>query len=229
MLDMLLESGARSGRSSRPRDVAVSVVVHGVLVVAAVVATAPAARRLANAVNEVHMVFVPQRQPVLPPEPAPMRVSSINVPAASWTIRVPTVVPPTIPPIEPGAIRDETTVCCRTIPLTRVPSGVSPDQGVYLDAAVERAVAAYPDNPSPAYPPSLQSMGFEGDVVVQFVVDTLGRVEMPSVKFVRSSHELFERAVRDALARARYHPAQIGGVCVRQLVEQRFAFAIRKF
>ena len=43
---------------------------------------------------------------------------------------------------------------------------------------------------------------------------------------IDSTHDLFSRAVRDALARARFTPAEAGGRKVRQLVEQAFTFRI---
>lgn len=229
MLDMLLESRSRSHRRAAPRDAAASVLIHATVIVGAVVATAPAAHQLEKAVEEAHVVFVPPAPPPMPPNAV---MPSVRVPSASsqrWTFSVPTVVPPAIPLIQPGPVISEETVA-RVSPLSSAVaiSGSPPVSGqVFVDGQVDRPVVPYADNVPPRYPPLLQSAALEGDVVAQFVVDTLGRVELPSIKVVRSSHDLFERAVRDALARARFHPARIGGVGVRQLVEQRFAFSIR--
>ena len=55
----------------------------------------------------------------------------------------------------------------------------------------------------PRYPESLRLAGIEGHVLVQFKVDTLGMVDPASVKFLSSTHDLFSRAVREALVNGR--------------------------
>jgi periplasmic protein TonB len=97
-----------------------------------------------------------------------------------------------------------------------------------LENQVETAVMAMPGTATPRYPSMLQSAGLEGDVRAQFVVDTLGRVEQGSFHVIESTHDLFAAAVRDALGRARFTPAEAGGHKVRQLVEQTFTFRITR-
>ena len=63
---------------------------------------------------------------------------------------------------------------------------------------------------------------------MSFVVDTAGRVDVSSFKVVRTSHDLFAAAVKNALPRMRFFPAEIGDRKVRQLVQQPFSFAIVK-
>jgi protein TonB len=65
----------------------------------------------------------------------------------------------------------------------------------------------------------------EGEVLAQFVVDTTGHYEEGSFKVLKSSHELFTQAVRDALPQLRFNPAEAGGAKVRQLVQQPFTFS----
>ena len=97
-----------------------------------------------------------------------------------------------------------------------------------LENQVEQPVVAIPGTAMPRYPSMLQSAGLEGDVRAQFVVDTLGRVEQRSFRALESSHDLFAAAVREALSRARFKPAEAGGRKVRQLVEQTFTFRITR-
>jgi len=66
----------------------------------------------------------------------------------------------------------------------------------------------------------------EGSVVAVFVVDEKGRAEMDSVRFVGSGNALFQDAVRAALPRMRFVPAEIAGQKVRQLVQMPFVFTI---
>jgi len=80
----------------------------------------------------------------------------------------------------------------------------------------------------PRYPESLRSAGIDGRVLVQFTVDTTGRVDMNSVKILSSTHDLFTRAVRDALGNFRFRPAEVGGRRVNALAEMPFEFQITK-
>jgi protein TonB len=70
--------------------------------------------------------------------------------------------------------------------------------------------------------------GVEGRVVAQFVVDIEGRVEAGTVRLVRTDNALFDEAVRTALPRMRFTPAEIAGRKVRQLVEMPFVFALSR-
>jgi protein TonB len=110
--------------------------------------------------------------------------------------------------------------------LTRSPNVT--DESPRLESQVEQAVIAIPGTATPRYPAMLQSAGLEGDVRAQFVVDTLGRVEPGSFRALESTHDLFAAAVREALGRARFKPAEAGGHKVRQLVEQTFTFRITR-
>jgi TonB family protein len=92
---------------------------------------------------------------------------------------------------------------------------------------VERMAVPFDDNPRPRYPFSLLSMGMEGNVVVQFVVDSTGAPDMRSLRVLRSTHQLFTRAVRAVLPKLRFLPAEVAGARVDVLVEQPFQFSVR--
>jgi protein TonB len=83
-----------------------------------------------------------------------------------------------------------------------------------------------PGSPSPIYPEALRSAGMEGRVVAEFVIDTMGRAELATFRAVESAHKLFTRAVRDALVRMRFAPAEAHGRLVRVLVRQDFVFEL---
>ncbi len=76
------------------------------------------------------------------------------------------------------------------------------------------------------YPVGLRRLGVTGRVEVEFVVDASGRVEPESIRWLEGSGSGFERGVREALLAARFAPAQVRGVAVRQLVRQAFAFRL---
>ena len=78
----------------------------------------------------------------------------------------------------------------------------------------------------PRYPESLRNAGVDGRVLVEFSVDTTGRIDMASVKILDSTHELFTRAVRDALGNFRFRPAEVGGHHVAALAQMPFEFHV---
>lgn len=80
----------------------------------------------------------------------------------------------------------------------------------------------------PRYPESLRRAGIEGDVVVKFVVDTTGRVEMRTIEVMRSTHSAFTDAVRETLARLRFAPGAAGERKVRALAVMPFHFTLQK-
>lgn len=96
----------------------------------------------------------------------------------------------------------------------------------YFDFQVNEPATMAPGSRGPTYPPALRAAGVSGAVLVQFVVDTDGRVEMGSLKVLRSADSAFTSAVRDALPAMRFVPAQKDGRAVRQLVQQPFQFAL---
>lgn len=82
--------------------------------------------------------------------------------------------------------------------------------------------------PKIAYPPALRAKGREvqGQVLVEFSVDTLGRPDMSTLSVLQSDHELFTAAVRKAVPSMRFVPGQENGRKVRTLVTKQFRFAI---
>ena len=233
MFSRLPESNAV--RQRRTGGLVVSTVVHVLVIAFAVRAT-----MLTAAPG-------PKVDPVLPPlfvvpDPAPptTRAPARQPNTASSTPGVPTI--PAVP--QPVITSDVAT----TIPAVGAPildprgefgrtpsmSGLGSTDGApngtdgspLPERFVEKVVVALPGT-APRYPDVLRQAGVEGDVHVQFVVDTLGRVEPGSVRVIDATHDQFAAAVRTALSsRARFKPAEAGGRKVRQLVEQTFTFRL---
>lgn len=80
----------------------------------------------------------------------------------------------------------------------------------------------------PRYPESLRQAGIAGCVLVQFTVDTIGRVDMASLQIVESTHDRFTQAVRDILPAFRFTPASARGRRVPMLAEIPFEFSITR-
>lgn len=96
----------------------------------------------------------------------------------------------------------------------------------YFEFQVEKPVAQVPGGGMPRYPDVLRQAGVEGEVLVAFVVDENGTADTSTFKVLRSTHELFTGAVKNALPTMRFAPAEVGGRKVKQLVQQPFSFAI---
>lgn len=76
----------------------------------------------------------------------------------------------------------------------------------------------------PRYPEQLRAATFNGEVVVEYVIDSNGRVVANSIRTMRSDHPAFTRSVREALLSARFRPGMRGGKSVAVLVRQRIRF-----
>jgi protein TonB len=63
-------------------------------------------------------------------------------------------------------------------------------------------------------------------VILKFIIGVDGKAEMSSARVVFATSDLFLRSVMEALPRMRFHPAEIGGKPVRQLVQMPFAFGL---
>ncbi len=98
--------------------------------------------------------------------------------------------------------------------------------GAYTEDVVEKTVWPMSDNPHPRYPSDLQRAGVEGSFMVQFVVDSTGRVDAKTLAFPQNTQPGFLRAIKDALLRSRFLPAELAGIRVRQLVQQQFSFVL---
>lgn len=224
----LPESSRRTER--RPSAVLASGFVHAVGITLAVVGTGYGATVVEKPQVE-NIVFLPPPVPKVPTPKVPVRSPSAPPTATGVvlpTLEFPITIPTTVPEITLSTGAATPTEFGRPgdgQPVAVVPSGPSADS-IYSDLRVEKPVVPL-RGCEPRYPATLRQMGVEGDVVMQFVVDAGGRVEAGSVKAISGTQAQFEGSVREALSRCRFVAAEIGGVKVRQLVEQRFAFEIR--
>ena len=232
MFTRLPESNA--SRQRRTGGFVVSTVVHLVLIALAVQATGLTAptRPIKDGFRPV-VIYQPPVPPRAPPQPnvdpRPSIAQGPSIPAPAElspaiTSDIPSILPE--PKAMEGLLRhlfDSTrgSIAARPDGAPNVADG-----SLLTEDRVEKAVVAIPGTATPRYPSMLQTAGVEGSVRAQFVVDTLGRVEQGSFRGLDATHDLFTAAVRDALLRARFSPAEVGGRRVRQLVEQTFTFTI---
>ena len=81
--------------------------------------------------------------------------------------------------------------------------------------------------PQPRYPSELAAFGYDGEVDLQFVIDTTGLAELDQLLVLRASHPGFVLPARRAMAKCRYRPAQKAGQPVRFLVRQRIRYHLQ--
>lgn len=97
---------------------------------------------------------------------------------------------------------------------------------IYFDFQIEQPVEFIKRPRVPTYPKAMRERGIEGDVLVQFVVDTLGRADLRTVRALRETDPAFTWEVRQALKSAHFRPARLGGRVVRQMVQVPFQFRL---
>lgn len=230
MLDTLLESKSKRERSAT--GTIVSVMSHTALIAAAVYATAQAGVQPMGSPEILRPIYFPQAQnPASTVRPTTARQQPLVI-SRSLTfvdphvdIKVPLVDVGDIVSrpgdFSPGPIT-------ATGPKSGGERGATPADTPFRADQVEKQVAVVPGSTAPRYPESLRSSGVEGRVIAEFVVDEQGRTEGGSVRFVRSDNQLFEDAVRVALRRMRFIPAEVGGRKVKQLVQMPFVFTLSR-
>jgi TonB family protein len=99
---------------------------------------------------------------------------------------------------------------------------------LYFDFQVEQQAAPLPGSPAPGYPETLRTRNIQGEALLQFVVDTIGMIELSSVRVLKSTHPLFALAVYQRIPAMRFQPAQVGGRHVKEMVRQPYDFNLSR-
>jgi protein TonB len=235
MFGTLIES--RAARQKRTGSSVASVVAHVAIIGSAVAATATQEKRPDPPPQVVIVDYVPPVVP--PPEPMatsnPMRDATVIAAPKSVVLQTPSFVPTEIPPIDLNAaptpvdftarrIVGASVLCDRDCPRSGVGvDSAGRDSRTANDVMMRMREAPVP----PRYPETLRRAGIEGEVVVKFVVDTTGRVDMGSVEVVRATHDAFVIAVRESLAKLRFNPSMVGERKVPALAMMPFHFTLR--
>ncbi|MBK8645464.1 MAG: energy transducer TonB [Gemmatimonadetes bacterium] len=240
MFNNLVESKRKKQRS--PAGLFASFVLHAALITLVVVAGGQAAEQFEKPKQEkVDFVEVKKDEPPPPkneppPPPPPDVVAAPPPPKGFQILTAPVDIPDVLPDIDLSKkVTDEADFSGKGAAGGTAkgveggkPQLVANNDQPFFEFQVEKPVQALPGGSSPRYPDILRQAGVEGEVLAQFVVDTTGRPEMNSYKVLKTTHELFGNAVKQALPGMRFIPAEVGGRKVRQLVQQPFSFAISK-
>ena len=217
-----------------------SLTLHSGLLVAAVMATTGAAEVIQEARHDTTLVYLtvekkPEQKLAPAPESAPKQqippvliVSLQPPPQGFQVVTVPIDIPTDIPPVDFSEQFDP-----------RDFSGIGVEGGVFdgvkgatgsVDASRLFRAAAVDEPPERLsgppllYPLLLRRAGISGFVLIEFVINTSGRVEPSSIKIVRSSHTAFEGPARDAIRESLFRPGRVFGTTVRVLVQQQIDF-----
>ena len=229
MLESLIESRRPTPYRTAFGGGAISLFVHSTLIAGAVYATlhaseAPPPLRI---VANIRLTETPKAPPASRPHPgllvapiAPIRlVVSPQVP--------PVIPPPSTTPFDPtrftGVGSDSAVVLGRDSAFGRVPSR----SAVYAVNLVEERPERI-GGPEARYPEVLRQAGIDGQVVVECVIDTLGRAEPGSIRVVSSTHALFEQPAREAVAASIFRPASLDGRAVRVRVQLPLTFRMAR-
>ena len=186
-------------------------------------------------------VAVPKQRFVAPaPKPAPQRAApaitlpakvAVSIPSADVKLAPVAIdMSPAIaePPREPtGGFAKKSGADAEASGRSTGGLGSGSAGKAFSEDQVERT-AEVTRRANPHYPESLRSVNVEGEVVIQFIVGSDGKVEPGSMDVKSSPNKLFSDAVRAALLNTRYRPAEVGGKPVRQLVQQAFTFSLNK-
>ncbi len=97
---------------------------------------------------------------------------------------------------------------------------------VFSIVEVDSAASRYEWSAAPAYPPNMLAAGQGGYVRAEWVVNELGVADTTTLHIVEATHPDFAKAVREALPFMRFRPARIGNRTVSQLVQQPFYFQV---
>lgn len=222
MFNTLIVSRPRATRVWR-RELAgpsFSLVAHSLILYAAAMATAaPGAGGPGVRDTTVFYLRSFSRRNPEPRAPAAPRVFR--------TLVAPAVIPTSIPPVDlttPWDAGSYSGVGVMAGPVLRGegPANLTP---VFVAWMVDQPPVSI-SFPPPEYPRALAAARIEGLVLLQAVIDTLGRVEPGSIKVISSTNRGFEAAAQAALRAALFRPGRVQGQKVRVLVHQPLRFAL---
>src|SRR5688572_23876195 len=224
MFNRLIESQPQ--RKKGATGTVMSVLIHSLVAVAAVYATASAGLEAEKDRQEnIKFIETPKAKEVEVKQeepPPPEKIAVIPPPKGFQVLRAPVEIPIEIPKIDLSrrATNEEDfsgkgvaggtatgVVGGRPIDLT--------SNQTYCSFQVEKQVEPIASTQQVAFPEALRSSGVGGEVSAQFVVDTLGRIESGSFKVLKATNDMFASAVRSHLPRMRFYPAEVGGRKVR--------------
>lgn len=224
MFDVLIESKKKSQKGKLAGTSIASIVFHTLVIGGAVYATLTAGETDEGVGVDTAMVYISQeteKQPEAPPPP------QLDVQLKGFqTIVAPTDIPTNIPPVnlqEHFDPKDFSGVGVEG----GVASGIVPTGDVFsVDVVQEKPERLA--GPLPVYPPLLQQAGIEGTVMVQAIIDTMGRVEPGSLKITQTANPGFNESAKTSVLKTLFRPARVYGKAVRVLIQIPIMYSIKR-
>src|SRR6185436_20959927 len=204
MFENLIETKPKKPKTAK--QFVISVLIHTALIGGAVYGTLQAKEAIEKPKQE-KVEFVEMKKdepppPDKPPEPPPEVVAAPPPPKGFQVLTAPIKIPDVLPEIDLSKkVTDEADFSGKGV-VGGIAKGVGngPADQTYFEFQVEKQVSGVPGTVNLRYPDMLRSANVEGEVLVQFVVDTTGRADLSSFKVLKSSHDLFTNSVKNALS-----------------------------
>ncbi len=214
MFDNLIESKKKSNRRKLFGVGFVSLTIHTAVIAAAVIATLHAGQTDNSVRVDTALVFIEQQQQQKPPEQQPVQ---LDVPLKGFqTVVAPDVIPTNLPPVNLQEKFDPKDYSGSGVE-GGLATGMVLGNEVFMEAIVEEKPSVL-SGPIPVYPELLKQAQIQGRVLVQAVIDTLGRAELNSVKILQSPNPGFDQSARQYVLKALFRPARVHGRAVRVLI-----------
>jgi protein TonB len=224
VFDVLIESKKKSMKSRVMGTSVVSLIVHTLVIAGAVYATLSAGQTDDSVKVDSAMVYInpeQQKQPEQPPPP------QLDIPLKGFqTVVAPTNIPTNIPPVnlqEHFDPKDFSGVGVEG----GVADGLVPSSDAVLSVDVVQEKPERLAGPLPVYPPLLQQAQIEGTVMVQAIIDTMGRVEPNSIKVMSSANPGFNESAKQSVSKSLFRPARVYGKAVRVLIQIPITYSIK--
>jgi protein TonB len=203
---------------------AASMLVHTVVIALAVYATLNAGQSDTKVRVDTALVFMDQPKQEKPPE----QPVQLDVPLKGFqTVVAPEVIPTNIPPVNLQEHFDPKDYSGSGVEGGLASGLVPTGNEVFMEAIVEEKPAVL-SGPPPSYPELLKQAGIQGRVLVQAIVDTLGRAEAGSIKVLQSPNPGFDQSAKNYVQKALFRPARVHGRAVRVLIQIPIEFRLKQ-
>lgn len=240
MFNKLVASEGKRRGLFGAKTMTVSLTVHGLLLVGAVYATVLTPAEAKEVEEEVTFVEIEEKQPEAPkaaeppPPPPPEQSAAPPPPKGFQELLPPDQPPPVIPDVDtsqPAVVAEDFSGVGVAGGTAHGVEGGTPQNAAVTDSVFEVGALDYDSRPELSnrnqvgsilarfYPRMLQDAGIEGQVMVQFVITSAGKVDPATVKVVQASNEQFAEATQKAVERFRFRPGKYQGHPVPVLIQ----------
>jgi protein TonB len=239
VFDNLVESNRRGRRDVKGTIMGMfgSTIFQAAVMTAAVYATMGVAQEITGEVDiDTIMLQLdePEQQPEEQPEEEPPPVvTSLNPPPKGFQVlTAPVDIPTEIPPVnleQRFDPRDYSGVGVEGGVFQGVEGGTGPvvDLAQVFAEAVVDEVPERISCPPVDYPRMMQQANIQGQVLLQFVVETDGHVKDDNIEILSSSHRAFEGPAKDMISKCLFRPGRVRASPVRVLVQMPIVFNLQ--